>query len=105
MAVAGAGITKLATIAYGLLPNAVFPRLEDQRSGRPAELAPNNLQGAKTSRLCEDRTGTEIAAAGPEHIGQRRGHEEAKQDPGGEEEKEHCIVSLYRQPIFGDDDS
>lgn len=37
---------------------------------------------------------TDIAAADPEHIRQRRGHVEAEYNPRGEKEKEHLAASL-----------
>ena len=55
-----------------------------------------------TLELREERSGTDIAAASPEHIGQRRGQEEGGQNPRDEEIKEHGGISL-RSPIFSDE--
>ena len=54
------------------------------------------------TELCEERSGTDIAAASPEHIGHRRGQEEGSQNPGDEEIKEHGRV-LLRSTDFSDE--
>ena len=55
-----------------------------------------------TLELREERSGTDIAAASPEHIGHRRGQEEGSQNPGDEEIKEHGRV-LLRSTDFSDE--
>jgi hypothetical protein len=73
------------------------------KRGRLTALSRQAQACEERETLCEGRTAAEIATPGPEHIGQRRGHEEANQNPRGEEEKEHRTISLYRQPIFSND--